>query len=106
MRKLAAGFLIACVAINAYGSGENTTYVLDWKNPAETLEYHVCGCADSCWVAEVKIKKTRALKARLRCDCEKLYVSAAPQKRSEFMQTVARPLRATIKTHQFNMQWS
>nr|WP_307955329.1 hypothetical protein [Shewanella putrefaciens] len=33
-----------------------------------------CGCADSCWVAEVRqAKAEKPLIAKLRCDCEKLY---------------------------------
>jgi hypothetical protein len=53
---------------------------LEWKNSAEILEYRSCGCADSCWVAELRSKKTRRLKARLRCDCEKTYFSIDPGK--------------------------
>jgi hypothetical protein len=53
------------------GSG---VYQLDWEKPTEYLEYHSCGCGDSCWVAELKIKKTKKLKIGLMCDCEKLFV--------------------------------
>ncbi|QNJ99993.1 hypothetical protein [Dyella telluris] len=41
-----------------------------WPYPGEMLIYSGCGCADSCWVAELRSKRTQALKARLRCDCE------------------------------------
>jgi hypothetical protein len=65
--------LFAGISINAFGGHE--IQELDWNNPTETLKYHTCGCADSCWVAEVRSRKTNQLKARLACDCEKLYVS-------------------------------
>ncbi|WP_338725655.1 hypothetical protein V8687_18045 [Shewanella baltica] len=49
-------------------------YQLDWHVPDEELIYHSCGCADSCWVAEVRQAKVEKLIiAKLRCDCEKLY---------------------------------
>lgn len=51
---------------------------LNWESRHDILEYHSCGCADACWVAELRQKKTRRLKARLRCDCEKSYVSIGP----------------------------
>ena len=60
------------VAAARAGSG---IYPLDWENPAEVLEYHSCGCADSCWVAELRDVRTRELRARLRCDCERMYVA-------------------------------
>jgi hypothetical protein len=66
-----ACFIILFVSNGFCGSG---VYQLDWENPTEYLEYHSCGCADSCWVAELKIKKTKKLKIGLMCDCEKLFV--------------------------------
>ncbi|ADX45467.1 hypothetical protein Acav_1546 [Paracidovorax avenae ATCC 19860] len=52
-------------------------YPLDWPHAGETLIYHSCGCADACWVAEVRDARTRALKARLRCGCETLHYQPA-----------------------------
>jgi len=54
-------------------SGGTGEYELDWPVRGEFLAYHSCGCADACWVAEVRSRRTKAVKARLRCDCEKLY---------------------------------
>jgi len=64
-----AGFACA-MACAAGGTG---AYTLPWRGKGEILRYHSCGCADACWVAEVRVAKTGAVKARLRCDCEKLY---------------------------------
>lgn len=61
-------FVLASPALWASG-----TYPLDWAHPGETLEYRSCGYADSCWVAEVKNRRTRQTLARLRCDCERLF---------------------------------
>lgn len=52
---------------------DHETYVLGWKNKSEQLTYHSCGCADSCWVAELRESKTKSLKATLRSDCSKLH---------------------------------
>jgi len=54
------------------GTGE---YNLDWRVDGEVLAYHTCGCADACWIAEVRHTTTNAIQSRLRCDCEKLYFS-------------------------------
>ncbi|AVS76326.1 hypothetical protein I4I83_00805 [Acidovorax cattleyae] len=54
-------------------------YPLDWPHARETLLYRSCGCADACWVAEVRDARTRALKARLRCGCETLHYQPAPR---------------------------
>lgn len=59
--------------LSAYASGGR--YQLDWPNPNETLQYSSCGCADSCWTAEVRENKTNTVKFRLHCDCEKLTFS-------------------------------
>ena len=55
-------------------------YLLDWPRPTEILKYHSCGCADSCWVAELLDKKTKAVKIVLSCDCTKLSVSYGQSK--------------------------
>jgi hypothetical protein len=69
--------LFFCSSLAAYGAGGTGIYELDWDNPSEVLEYHSCGCGDACWVAELRNRKTKQLKARLACDCEKLYASFA-----------------------------
>ncbi|MBB6558631.1 hypothetical protein HNP48_001295 [Acidovorax soli] len=54
-------------------SAAGGAYPLDWGRSGEVLEYRSCGCADSCWVAEVKNRRTRQTLASLRCDCERLF---------------------------------
>lgn len=68
-----AGLLV--IAATAEASGGTGEYELDWSRRHEVLAYHSCGCADDCWVAEVRDRKTRQRKARLRCDCEKAFYS-------------------------------
>ena len=63
-----------CFALHAFGES-GRKYKLDWYKSDEFLEYHSCGCADSCWVAELRLKESKKLKMRLRCDCEKLYIT-------------------------------
>lgn len=70
--------LIAVAGANA--SGGTGEYRLDWPVKGEILAYHSCGCADSCWVAEVRSVRSKSAKARLRCDCERLLFSRPPQK--------------------------
>jgi hypothetical protein len=61
--------LVLIPAVQA--AGQHPKYNLDWPRAGEVLSYQSCGCADSCWTAE--LKQGKQLKARLRCDCEKLY---------------------------------
>ena len=69
-------FTLACAAATSlsasFPSGDQQ---LPWKYKGERLIYRSCGCADACWVAEVRDAKTSKVKARLRCDCTKLYYS-------------------------------
>lgn len=67
-----AGFFL-CVTTAAEASGGTGEYELDWSVRHEVLAYHSCGCADDCWVAEVRDRRTRQRKARLRCDCERAF---------------------------------
>lgn len=67
---LAMGLLCAT---SAWGAGGTGVIALAWKHPGETLVYRSCGCADACWLAEVRDRRTSAVKARLRCDCEVLH---------------------------------
>lgn len=71
--RSAAALLFALASPILWAAGGTGTYPLDWGHPGETLEYRSCGCADSCWVAEVKNRRTRQTLARLRCDCERLF---------------------------------
>ena len=57
----------------SWGAGGTGATVLAWRHAGETLVYRSCGCADACWVAEVRDRRTQAVKARLRCDCEVLH---------------------------------
>ncbi|WCM91866.1 hypothetical protein M5C99_15965 [Acidovorax sp. NCPPB 2350] len=70
--RIFAGCLLLGVGLAAHASGGAATYPLDWPHVGEVLTYRACGCADACWVAEVRLLRTKALKARLRCDCETL----------------------------------
>ncbi|QNK65688.1 hypothetical protein [Variovorax sp. PAMC26660] len=65
--------------MSAFALAAQATDRLPWKKPGEVLEYHACGCADSCWVAEVRNARSRALKGRLRCDCEQLHATLGPR---------------------------
>ncbi len=58
-------------------------YTLPWENKAEVLKYRNCGCADSCWIAELRKKKGGTLLVKLRCDCEKLLVTSAEDTKQE-----------------------
>ncbi len=77
VRHLAQASLIAlfiCSAI-AHASGGTGDYTLNWPVRGELLAYHSNGCADACWVAEVRKRSTRQVRARLRCDGDRLYFS-------------------------------
>lgn len=63
----------------AGGTGE---YELPWPHPNEALMYHACGCADSCWVAEVRDRKTNKVLNRLSCDCTSLSFSKNGRKQN------------------------
>ena len=51
-------------------------YALAWPDAHEVLRYRSCGCGDACWVAELRVRKTQRIKARLRCDCERLHLTS------------------------------
>ena len=69
-------FTLACAATApVFASFPNGDSRLPWKFKGERLIYRSCGCADACWVAEVKDAKKSKVKARLRCDCTKLFYS-------------------------------
>jgi hypothetical protein len=55
----------------ALASSGNPIIYIAWDPTTEILEYHSCGAADACWVAQVKNKKTKQRIAVLRCDGEK-----------------------------------
>lgn len=46
----------------------------------ETATYISCGCADTCWIAEIKYNKTSQVKAKLRCNSEKVLSSLKGEK--------------------------
>lgn len=68
--------LTVVASASTWAAGGTGTYQLPWGKAGETLEYRSCGCGDRCWVAEVKDLKTRQTRARLRCDCERLFSQA------------------------------
>ncbi len=69
----------------AHASGGTGEYTLDWPVRGELLAYHSSGCADACWVAEVRKKSTRHVRARLRCDGDQLYFSQAGKSREQLL---------------------
>lgn len=84
------GLMVCAHAFAATGD----VYPLPWPHKGQVLRYQSCGCADSCWVAEVldkrkisiknnsnlrmKSKDSKAIVARLGCDCERLYYDERP----------------------------
>lgn len=76
MKKHAALCLVFFLMLgNVSASSNPPLYRLPWAEKNQTLTYRSCGCADSCWVAELREKKTRKLQSKLRCDCEMLWVT-------------------------------
>ena len=65
--------LFALLANSAFASSDPSTYSLPWAEKSEQLTYRSCGCADSCWIAELRERKSKRLKAVLRCDCSNLH---------------------------------
>lgn len=64
---------MAVLINSADASSDPGTASIAWANKSEVLSYRSCGCADSCWVAELRERTSRRLKARLRCDCASLF---------------------------------
>lgn len=60
---------------------------LPWPRQDEVLLYSSCGCADSCWKAELRDRRSHVLKARLRCDCEAVFFLRPPEKERLLAQT-------------------
>lgn len=77
MRRYGCLLFLALAAAGGASAQSGHQYKLDWSVPGEELIYRSCGCADSCWVAEVRSIRKKTVKAKLRCDCEKLYFSSA-----------------------------
>ncbi|WP_343650721.1 hypothetical protein [Herbaspirillum sp.] len=71
--SLLAFILSASTEQASAARGEPITRIDGWKPTTEILEYHSCGMADMCWVAELRNKKTRKRIAALRCNGEKLF---------------------------------
>jgi hypothetical protein len=73
---VAKALTLAALALAAQGgaaAGGTGTYPLAWGRAGETLQYRSCGCADRCWVAQVKHLSSGKALASLRCDCERLF---------------------------------
>lgn len=73
MKRHAIIILLSLAAAGSVNAQSGRSYKLDWDVPGEELTYRSCGCADSCWIAEVRNVKRMSVKATLRCDCEKLH---------------------------------
>ena len=71
--KLLTTILMAVLTNSADASSDPGTANIAWANKSEVLSYRSCGCADSCWVAELRERTSKKLKARLRCDCATLF---------------------------------
>lgn len=71
--RIAISLVGVIAAMPASASGGTGEYRLGWPVKGEILAYHSCGCADACWVAEVRDSRTKTMKSRLRCDCERLH---------------------------------
>lgn len=73
--RIASVILMALLGGYANSSSNPQAYTLPWKGKGEQLTYRSCGCADACWIAELRERKTKRLKASLRCDCSSLLVT-------------------------------
>lgn len=71
--KFPLALLLSMLAGFAPASSDPGTASIAWPNKSEVLSYRSCGCADSCWVAELRERTSNKLKARLRCDCATLF---------------------------------
>ncbi|OFW90150.1 MAG: hypothetical protein A3J37_02330 [Alphaproteobacteria bacterium RIFCSPHIGHO2_12_FULL_45_9] len=65
-------FVLGFSFSSAYASGNK--HNMDWPNPQEKLVYYSCGCADSCWVADLQDKVKNTSKIELWCDCETMHL--------------------------------
>jgi hypothetical protein len=83
MHALALAVTVGVCCNSVWASSDPGVYRLDWPVPGEELVYRSCGCADSCWSAEARDRRTGAVKARLRCDCEALHFSQPLAKKQE-----------------------
>ncbi|MDC8757019.1 hypothetical protein [Janthinobacterium fluminis] len=80
--RVLAFMLFTLLGKNAYSSSYPGTYTLPWAEKKEQLTYRSCGCADGCWIAELRERQSKRLKASLRCDCSNL-LAVYPAKSSE-----------------------
>ena len=62
---------------------------IEWPNKKQRLEYRTCGCADSCWTAQLWdiSRKKRKLLASLRCDCESIWAKVGNKKEYQHEKT-------------------
>ena len=73
--KTLVAIAVALLPGPAYASSYPGTDTLAWEQKTEILTYRSCGCADSCWTAELRVRASKRLKASLRCDCTKLFAT-------------------------------
>ena len=82
-------FILSLLTLYGFANASSypQPYTLNWPVKGEQLTYRSCGCADECWVAELRTGNRKRLKAKLRCDCSSLYVTypadTAEQKRAD-----------------------
>lgn len=82
MKRHVIAILFSLISAGSVNAQSGRPYTLPWDAPGQALVYRSCGCADSCWRAEVREVATQQVKATLRCDCEALHFSdeATPER--------------------------
>ncbi|SIQ44830.1 hypothetical protein [Aquipseudomonas alcaligenes] len=73
LHLIAATVLLLLPTQQVLAAGGTGEYALDWPVAGETLVYRSCGCADDCWVAELRDSASAQVKASLSCDCSELF---------------------------------
>jgi hypothetical protein len=82
-KRLREVWLLGALLLPVLARAGAYEYTLPWENPAQELKYRNCGCADACWIAELRSKKSGNLLVKLRCTCEKLMVTSAADVKKE-----------------------
>lgn len=69
---IAAALLLLLVSELPACAQTGAPFELRWPHHGEKLIYRSDGCADECWIAEVRQKRANRVRARLYCDGETL----------------------------------
>lgn len=72
--RLLAILFMSLLSLPVHSSSTPGTYTLPWPKTTEQLTYRSCGYADACWTAQLRVRRSKRLKAVLRCDCNSLLV--------------------------------